>query len=292
MNVLTGPAWRELAEHHRDRVGAELADIAERRSRGSKHPVDDFLFTYYSLRPSQLRGWHPGMGRGFADVADSAVPRFHHVADGVLRLDVKAFVEQRSVIIEAAHGLLEAASRSVPRFGCFGMHEWAMVHGQEQEDTRHPYLPLRFPPKEIARIVEEVGCRCSHIDAFRFFTPSAIPLNILQPTRQRQAELDQAGCLHVNMDLYKWAGKLAPAVSPELLFDTFLLAREIRTVDMAASAYDLEAWSLPPIRVETPEGRAEYVALQRAFADRAAPLRQRLLEVTVALRDSVGHPDV
>lgn len=283
MNILTGLQWRDLAERHCTRAGEELADIAERRSRGTKHPIDDFLFTYYSLRPSQLRAWNPGIGTAIADAHDFPRSRFHRVVDGLLSLDARAFAEQRSVIIGAAHDLLEAAHTSVPRFGCFGMHEWAMVHGQEQKDTRHPYLPLRFPPPEIMRIVEEVGCRCSHFDAFRFFTTSAIPLNVVQPTRQRQAALDQAGCLHVNMDLYKWAGKLAPAVSAELLLDTFVLAREIRVVDMAASAYDLSAWSLAPIRVETPEGRAEYVALQRDFAERARPLRERLLAVTRAL---------
>ncbi len=29
---------------------------------GVAHPVYDFLFTYYSLRPRQLRVWHPGYG--------------------------------------------------------------------------------------------------------------------------------------------------------------------------------------------------------------------------------------
>ncbi|WP_405426556.1 hypothetical protein [Micromonospora sp. NBC_00617] len=33
----------------------------------------------------------------------------------------------------------------------------------------------------------------------------------------------------------------------------------------------------PPVRVDTPEGRAEYAAGQRGFAERAAGLRGRLL---------------
>ena len=37
-----------------------------------------------------------------------------------------------------------------------------------------------------------------------------------------------------------------------------------------------EEWT--PIRIETPAGKREYAAAQRAFADRAAPLRQRLIE--------------
>ena len=46
---------------------------------------------------------------------------------------------------------------------------------------------------------------------------------------------------------------------------------------MQASPYDLAALGYPPIRVETAEGRAEYVRHQRAFAERGAALRQRLV---------------
>lgn len=279
MTMLSGQEWRQRAAEHAETVDAELAGVETRRRRGIKHPVDDFLFQYYNMRPAQLRTWNPGLAVGLADAEEFANRRFHHVVDGIAALDAEEFVTRRGATIDTAHDLLSAALEKAPRFGCFGMHEWAMVHGLEQEETRHPYLPLRFPREEVARIVEEVGCRCSHIDAFRFFTPSAKPLNLLQPTRERQAELDQPGCLHVNMDLYKWAGKLSPAISSELLFGTFLLARDIRVVDMQASAYDLTAWGLAPVRVETSEGRAEYAHLQRRFATRAQPLRRRLLEV-------------
>jgi len=61
--------------------------------------------------------------------------------------------------------------------------------------------------------------------------------------------------------------------------DCFALARDIRALDMRASPYDLADLGYPPIRIETPAGRAEYTAAQRRFAERAAPLRQRLLDV-------------
>lgn len=72
-------------------------------------------------------------------------------------------------------------------------------------------------------------------------------------------------------------------MASELLFETYLLARDIREVDMRASAYDLLEWGYEPIKVETPAGRAEYVAHQREFAQRAEPLRRQLLEVTTML---------
>jgi hypothetical protein len=81
------------------------------------------------------------------------------------------------------------------------------------------------------------------------------------------------------MDLYKWAAKLMPAVPGELLLDCFRLAREIRTLDMQASPYDVSSLGEPAVAVETPAGKAEYVARQRGFAERSAGLRSRLLSV-------------
>jgi hypothetical protein len=80
------------------------------------------------------------------------------------------------------------------------------------------------------------------------------------------------------MDLYKWAYKLVPLVGAELVADCFALAREIRALDMRASPYDLADLGYPPVPVETPDGRAEYAAAQRAFADRAARLRSALID--------------
>ena len=87
------------------------------------------------------------------------------------------------------------------------------------------------------------------------------------------------------MDLYKWAYKLSPAVPGELLADCFELAADVRELDMRASPYDLSALGWAPVAIETPEGKAEYVAAQRGFAARGTALRARLLEVCRALLD-------
>ena len=47
---------------HEARVDALLSDHLARRRDGVAHPVHDFLFTYYSFRPAQLRRWSPGGG--------------------------------------------------------------------------------------------------------------------------------------------------------------------------------------------------------------------------------------
>jgi hypothetical protein len=90
-------------------------------------------------------------------------------------------------------------------------------------------------------------------------------------------QLEQRGCLHANMDLYKWASKLAPFAPSELIADCFELARDIREVDMRASPYDLRALGFEPIAIETAAGRAEYEQRQRAFSARGEPLRARLI---------------
>lgn len=284
--MLSLEQWRPLADAHRVMVEAELADVVRRRDRGEAQPIEDFLFHYYNLRPSHLAQWHPGVGVAVEDDGSFAAPMY--TTDGaVARLDVAHFLARRGGTVRTAATLLRASVDKEPRFGCFGMHEWAMVYHLDEEETRHPYLRLRYPRERIAEVVEQVGCRCSHYDAFRFFTPAARPLNLIQPTRETQPDNDQPGCLHVTMDLYKWAGKLWPAVDSSLLWETFLLAREVRVVDMRASAYDLTEWGYEPIPVETSQGRHQYVELQRAFAERARPLRARLLDVV----DQLGVPD-
>jgi hypothetical protein len=170
--------------------------------------------------------------------------------------------------------------------GCFGLHEWAMVYGLTQGEVRHEDLPLRVSPGTIAATVDEIGLRCTHIDAYRFFTPPAVPLNGLEPTRATQPDLEQPGCLHASMDLYKYAFWFSPFVSSELVTDCFELARTARQVDMAASPYDCGDLGLDPIRVESAEGRQHYAAAQKELMDQSAPLRARLEAVLVELRVS------
>ncbi|HEU0182055.1 MAG TPA: 3-methyladenine DNA glycosylase, partial [Agromyces mariniharenae] len=142
---------------------------------------------------------------------------------------------------------------------------------------RHP-VPLRLGQDATDTVVEAHELRCTHIDAFRFFTPDAVPRNRFAPTRELQPELEQPGCLHAGMDVYKWAVKLGPLVPGELLLDAFELARDIRYLDMQASPYDMAPWGGEPVRIESPEGKAEYVRRQRVFADRGNALRARILE--------------
>ncbi|MEO5878502.1 MAG: 3-methyladenine DNA glycosylase [Streptosporangiaceae bacterium] len=276
MVVLSEQEWRARAEAHRERVEAWTGPHLARRRERIADPVEDFLFTYYGFSPGRLVQWHPGAGVVLAG-ATGFGPGYRDCAQGAA-LDLDSVLPQRRAAIEWTRELLAATAARPPHLGCFGMHEWAMVYRTPAAEIRHSASPLRLTPAEIEAVVDQRGVRCSHFDAFRFFTPPARPLNLLQPTRDRQRDLEQPGCLHANMDLYKWAYKLSPLIGSELVADCFALARDVRTMDMRASPYDLSDLGHRPITVETPEGRAEYAALQRGFADRAAPLRQRLLD--------------
>jgi hypothetical protein len=276
-DAVPGPVWRARRAAHQRRVDGWTAGHRERRQRGADHPVEDFLFTYYSLRPAQLRRWHPGPGQVLAGADPAELGAEYVAASGGATLDTQRLLDKRADSLAWIGDLLRRTAGRPAHLGCFGMHEWAMVYRQEPDQVRHARWPLRLTPARTAEVVEENRVRCSHFDAYRFFTPPARPLNLLAPTRDRQPELEQPGCLHANMDLYKYSYKLSPLVDSELVADCFALAREIRELDMRASPYDLTELGYRPVPVETPEGRAHYASAQRDFAGRAAPLRARLI---------------
>ncbi|WP_425256402.1 MULTISPECIES: 3-methyladenine DNA glycosylase [unclassified Pseudarthrobacter] len=289
--TLAADEWQALEAAHHARVRRYADPYLARRSAGRKHPVEDFLFTYYTQKPGQLLRWHPGVGVVLTGQAAEQRTQWKHyrmldagelVAAGLppgsvaVTVDQGAFLADRREAVDFAGIILRGTSARPANFSCFGLHEWAMVYRQEKFELRHEYLQLRLGGAGTDRVVEDNRIRCTHFDAFRFYTPDAIPLNELTPSRENQRHLEQPGCLHANMDLYKWAYKLTPALPSDLVMDCFELSWRVRAMDMQASPYDLEEWGYPPIRIETPEGKAAYVEHQRAFAAEAQVLRQRL----------------
>lgn len=280
--------WRAFADAHAARADALTAPHRERRTRGAKHPIEDFLFTYYSITPAELRRWHPGAGVVLADAPEREQWKYYTVdASSTARLDLPAYFARREATVDYVDTLLRRTLERTPRYGCFGLHEWAMVYRLTPEQLRHRGLALRIGHDATDRVVETHPIGCSHFDAFRFFTPEAKPLNALQPTRETQPDLEQPGCLHAGMDIYKWCGKLGPIIPGDLLLDAFELARDIRVVDMQASPYDVRAYGYAAIPIETPEGKREYADRQRAFAQRGNTLRERALRAIGAAREAM-----
>ncbi len=275
--ILDEATWREREERHRERVEPWVRPRRERRSRGVAHPVDDFLFDYYPYSVGRLTAWHPGHG----SILQGDVARFLDHPDYVRyeggATTSAARLGRHRARLAFVRRLLSATTDREPQFGCFGMHEWAMVYRQPADRVRHHAYPLRLSPGQIAEVVDGIGLRCTHIDAYRFFTAEATPLNAHVPTRSEQHEFEQPGCLHANMDLYKYSMWFQPFVPSELVGDCFALARQARELDMRAAPYDLTELGYDPIPMETPEGRRGYVREQQDLAEAAGRLRARLL---------------
>ncbi len=282
MLVLDEATWRARAAAHAVRIDRYVAPHLARREAKVKHPVFDFLFTYYSHRPAQLRRWHPGFGVGVTGGVGVAGGEGFEGLKGYERYGATvtvaaSYLFSQRTLLETLHRLLTATAGRAPHFGCFGLHEWAMVYRLTEDETRHAQWPLRLGPGGTDEVVESHRIACSHFDAYRFFTAPARPLNTLSPGRDDRADFEQPGCFHAGMDLYKHAFRLSPLICSDLVADCFELAWDIRVMDMRAAPYDLAGLGFEPVRIETPEGKQEYVAAQRTFAERAAPLRARLI---------------
>ncbi|WP_199535565.1 3-methyladenine DNA glycosylase [Rhodohalobacter sp. SW132] len=281
--------WTSRMERHEQVLSDILDPYLEKRSKQEKDPVLDFLFQYYKFRPSHLRRWSPGV-----DVVlehNGKTNRLPEVSELTVEpetafLDPALFPEKRLRATRWIHELLVKTNASKPFFGCFGMHEWAMVY--RAEGVRHNQVPLRFSDDRIAEIVESRPVLCTHFDAYRFFTDAARPLNKHDLTRDIFQDMEQPGCIHSNMDIYKWAYKLYPWISSDLIREAFLLAVDARTFDMKASPYDLRDRGLEPIKIETEEGRKVYLKHQTEIWERGLPVRKKLIEAYHKLISLVG----
>ncbi len=281
MSQLTTTDWQARADAHRVRVQQWTTPRRERRSRGESHPVYDFLFQYYHYSAGKLETWHPNPGEQLEN-SDAARALFgapeYHVTGDIIQRNARAMTDSQRTLIQHARQLLRATQERPANFGCFGMHEWAMVYGGHE--VRHAEIaPLRLPQAELDAFVESRPVACSHFDAFRFFTPAAKPMNRLPITWPTRDDHEQPGCIHANMDLYRWAYSAMPWVGSDLLWDCFSLAVDLRVLDMQAGPYDLRAMGFEPVCIETSNGREEYQRRQRALSERAGVLRHILIDM-------------
>ena len=160
------------ADSYAARVEGFVAPHAKRAQVGQAHPVWDFLFSYYSLRPGQLRCWHPGYG--VALVGDEAIRRYRnrrgYAVDASGVTVSRAHLLSRLETIAFVARLLRATARRPAKFNCFGLHEWAMVY--RSGDVRHDGVPLRLGAAGTDTVVEaEIAgpLRCSHYRRVPFF---------------------------------------------------------------------------------------------------------------------------
>lgn len=270
--------WVKCKEEHEQTMNAFLSPYLKARSMQKKNPVLDFLFEYYPFRPSQLKRWSPGIGVAMEVDTKTPLPEISEltVNNGHARVNIDYFPKKRIKSLKWMHGLLKNTVDKKPFFGCFGMHEWAMVYKAKQ--VRHQQIPFRLSEDEIALFVESRPLLCTHFDAYRFFTEPARPLNKNKLNRDTFLQMEQPGCIHTNMDLYKWAFKFYPWIPSALIRETFFLAVETRRFDMQASPYDLAEFGLEPIKIETEAGRKNYIEKQIMIYEKSQPVRQKLIQ--------------
>ena len=268
--------------------------LARRRRPASKHPVHDFLFSYYSQRPAQLLRWHPGYGVALVDA------RGVRRAEGLRPTAPSAGHRRTSRPSGRCSSRPTGCSSRPPsrpaHTGCFGLHEWAMVYRRGATRPGTPQ-PLRLGGAGTDTVVESHRIACSHFDAFRFFTDEARPRNTLSPGPDDRPDFEQPGCLHAGMDLYKHAFRLTPMVvlGPG--------RRLLRAGVGHPGARHARRAVRPDGRGARPHRRALDPGPDRdargqagvrrsssgAFAERGAPLRQRLVEECERLLGAAGR---
>lgn len=274
--------WISRARDHSALVGPMADAFLQRRGLDQTHVVHDFLFTYYSCSPLKLKQWVPSFEEqlivtpGVREEYPWLIDYWFRIEDNLLSLNRERIQENTRGIAKFIVDLCCNISNQAPRFGCYGLHEWAMVYKLSPEALRHKGQRLRMSPEDLANFVESQTLCCSHYDAYRFFTAEARPLNVLNPQLDTRLQMEQGGCLHANMDLYKWAVKLWPWVGSDFIAKAFFLAVEGRELDMRASPYDLRDAGFEPMCIETEEGRKEYQKAQQIYAERSALLRNEL----------------
>lgn len=292
--VLPASEWQSREMAHLSRAQAFTIPARRRKDRGEPHPIEDFLFQYYPFPLALLESWHPGYGSMLEDaaplVAEGRFSSRHYTClDNAAFADPALLSDKEIIRIGWIRDLLAATASRPGNFSCHGLHEWAMVY--QGHTVRHEKTtPLRLPQSQIDALVESRPIGCSHHDAFRFFATAARPMNRLRPSLETRSQFEQPGCVHANMDLYKWTAKTMPFSGSDLLLDCFELAMELRDLDMRASPYDLTKWGRSPVRIETPEGRREYEQEQKRLAEKAAHLRANLIRQLDAALSAVQSP--
>jgi hypothetical protein len=288
--VLPVEIWREKVLEHKLKATRWTVPARERRAANQPHPIEDFIFTYYHFSYAKIEEWHPeyGVRLEWNDALPQAWQKSPYEREGdALRMAVTGLKEKEIQRLIWTRDLMAGTQERAPIFSCHGLHEWAMVY--RGEDVRHgAYTKLRLSQAEVDALVESRPIRCTHFDAFRFFHPQALPLNRFQPTLLGRPEQEQPGCVHANMDLYKWAYKSMPWVGSDMLLACLELAIRLRSLDMRASPYDLSDFGCEPVKIETAEGRRLYEQEQLLLAQEAAPLRQRMVEILTRVIQAIG----
>ena len=189
-----------------------LRPAAPRPSRDQvKHPVHDFLFTYYSHRPAQLRRWHPGYGVGWLE--DAASTTGSRATPATRSRVTTAYVASQRPLLTAAAPAADRDGR--PRPAARLLRPARVGDGATARRRTGPGTPTGrcgSGPRAPTRSSSRTGSPAPTSTPSASSPRPARPLNTLQPGRDDRPAFEQPGCLHAGMDLYKHAFRLTPMV--------------------------------------------------------------------------------
>ena len=244
--------------------------------------VDDFgtILHIRGMIPVPIQGRHDGEQQLHGVLYHPAFLNFSNDPQQQQPLDLTPF--------EWNYSLLTATRGNEPVLHCHGLHEWAMLYTSRQDNQAPPsamfqsHVPLRVSPQVIAQTVETRGTNCTHFDALRFFSPSALPFNSPPYTqlskRSEQLVFEQPACVHANMDLFKMALRLQPFIASSLIVAALEVAILARKLDVEASPYDVSSFGLAVVAVETPLGRNVYKKRQVELMHQGNKVRDQLID--------------
>ena len=271
----------------------------------SKHPIYNFLHTYYQYSFKAIELYSPGINiilqdaygdNGINELVSNKYCKYlnndvYYTPSCIPSTTKKE--KQHITFLKHNHNILRKTHQRSPFFGCFGMHEWAMVYDPDYSSTttttataeymnkykQQKYLNFRISQSIINNVVSNSNLRCTHFDAWRFFQDDARIQNKHHLERYNQEEYEQPGCIHANMDLFKCATDIYPLIPSTLLLSCLELAINSRTIDMRASPYDVSSYSgcEDAIEIETNIGRQLYIKEQEKIYQQSIPIRHELL---------------
>ena len=224
------PVWRERRAAHEERVDDWLAPHLRRRAAG--RPIRSRTSSSPTTRtgPRSCAGGTPAPGVVLAGVArPRAGPDYAPRAAGAT-LDTAAVLARRGDSMRldpraaGPHG--RARGRTWAASACTS-GRWSTGRPRRGTPQRLAAAALARSDRRVVR--GERGVRCSHFDAYRFFTAPARPLNVLRPTREAQHDAGAAGLPARQHGPLQVGVQAVARWSPsELVADCFALARDIR----------------------------------------------------------------
>src|SRR5690625_1756589 len=119
--ILPAVIWTGMQESHQQRLKSLIEPYLEKRSRRARDPVLDFLFEYYTFRPTHLYRWSPGIGVGLECNDSNQLPGIRELTlhEGVAWLDRDEFPVKRARSFRWILEVLHNSTKRRPLFGCF-----------------------------------------------------------------------------------------------------------------------------------------------------------------------------